>query len=144
MKRLKESSACVVARIVVCSSSPSPERKRSTEVEAFLPTASTSWMALDSTSWNPPAPPGWPAGRISWGSVAREMGRMGKDIFSCLYCALAAQVEGALNHVFDRGDGRDVGPIAPRGAHQVPERSCPSASCEHGTGPIHLPPACRP
>src|ERR1035438_6785682 len=45
------------------------------------------------------------------------MGRMGPDIF--YLGTSAAQVERALDHIFNRGDGRDVGPVAARGAQQI-------------------------
>src|SRR3974377_1195212 len=76
-------------------------------------------MALESTSWTPPAPPGWPAGRIADGRDAPEMGRMGTDIVLPHSLALAGQVDGTLDHIFHRRDGGNVGSVAARGAHQV-------------------------
>src|SRR5689334_6812153 len=78
-KRSKESSARCVARMVECNSSPSPERNRSTDADAFWLKASTSLMAFERTSWN--APPGFDAAAAGpGGSEMPLIGAIGADI----------------------------------------------------------------
>src|SRR5260370_41375927 len=105
MKSSMESSACWVARMVVWISSFSPERKRSTEAEAFWLKDSTRWMAPERTSWKAPPDDGVPAGRMSSGSAMPDTGRMGAAIVHLSGVSLASQVDGPLDHVFDRGHG---------------------------------------
>src|SRR5579863_5814247 len=109
----KASSARVFAITVVCSSSPSPLRNRSAEADASWPSDSTLRTALAKTSWKSP-PPATPAeGRGTGGSAMGEMVRMDPGIGSM------HQIDGFLDHVFDRRNGRHIGFIISRRAHQV-------------------------
>src|SRR5215813_2317481 len=100
MKRSNESSACWVARIVVCNSSPSPDRNRATEADALLPYASTVCTADAKTSWNAPPELAALAGRIASGAATGAMGRIGAGMG-----ALPHQVDRTLDHILDRGYG---------------------------------------
>src|SRR5579871_6303620 len=107
------SSARCAARMVVCSSSPSPERNRSTAVAAFFPDDSTVRMTLASTSWKPALPRGSPAGRMLSGWSGAEIGAIGPVM------RLPQQIQGARDHVLDCGDCRHIRLVIPRRTHQI-------------------------